>query len=134
MPSFDTDKLTAILNAAQNPAFKKLLDEKAKAEKALGEARAHLAEVEGKLFENIPPALKSLLQPPEPNKENAASNGELKKVDLRELRQILDTRPGNTLNIRQEGFDSKVIKGIVQAYPDLLAYEKGTWPKVRYSR
>jgi hypothetical protein len=29
MPSFDTDKLTAILNAVQNAAFKKLLDDKA---------------------------------------------------------------------------------------------------------
>ena len=68
MPTFDTDKLTSILNAAQNPAFKKLLEDKTKAEKALDEAKSHLAEVEGRLFQNIPPALKSMLQPPEESK------------------------------------------------------------------
>ena len=138
MPSFDTDKLTAILNAAQNPAFKKLLDDKAKAEKALGEARTHLAEVEGKLFESIPPALKSMLQPPEAPKSRklraASGNGDLKKPDLQELKQILDRRPNNTLHIRKDGFDSKTIKILAEANPDLFAYETSTWPKVRYLR
>ena len=136
MPSFDTDKLTAILNAAQNPAFKKLLDDKTKAEKALDGAKAHLADVEGKLFETIPSALKSMLQPPDAPKTRkpsaASSNGDLKKPDLQELRQILDRRPNNTLHIRKDGFDSKTIKILAEANPDLFAYETSTWPKVRY--
>ena len=136
MPSFDTDKLTAILNAAQNPAFKKLMDEKAKAEKALNEARERLAEVEEKLFEDIPSALKAMLQPPEASKTRkpraASGNGELKKPDLQELKQILDRRPNNTLHIRKDGFDSKAIKILAEANPDLFAYETSTWPKVRY--
>ena len=138
MPSIDTDKLTAILNAAQNPAFKKLLEDKGKAEKALDETRAHLADVEGKLFETIPPALKSMLQPPEAPKTRkpkaTSGNGDLKKPDLQELKQILDRRLNNTLHIRKDGFDSKAIKILAEANPDLLAYETSTWPKVRYLR
>ena len=58
----------------------------------------------------------------------------MKKPDLQELKQILDQRPSNTLHIRKDGFDSKAIKILAEANPDLLAYEKGTWPKVRYLR
>jgi hypothetical protein len=136
MPSFDTDKITALLNAAQSPTFKKLLDDHGKAKKALADAIAYLADVETKFNASIPPELKALLalQEPKTGKSKAAVNGDLKKPDLQELRQILDTRPGNVLNIRQDGFDSKAIKGLVKSYPDLLSYEKGTWPKVRYLR
>jgi hypothetical protein len=136
MPAIDTDKLTAIINAAQSPTFKKLLDEHGKAKKALADTVAHLADVETKLNSSIPAALKGLLEPQEPKirKPRVVVNGALKKPDLQELRQILDRRPGNVLNIRQDGFDSKAIKGLVQAYPDLLEYQKGTWPKVRYLR
>ena len=136
MPPLDTDKLTAILNAAQSSTFKKLLDEHGKAKKALTDALAHLADVEAKFNASIPPELKSLLSPREPKARTpkAGINGDLKKPNLQELRQILDRRPNNTLNIRQDGFDSKAIKGLVQAYPDLLEYQKGTWPKVRYLR
>jgi len=136
MPPLDTDRLAAIINAAQSPAFKKLLDDKTKAQKSLEDAKAHLAEVESKLRETIPPALKSLLEPPvvvKPKKEKP-SKDHLKKLDLQELKQILDRRPGNTLNIRQDGFDSKAIKAIVSANPSLLSYESGPWPKVRYAR
>ena len=137
MPSLDTDKLTAILKAAQSPTFKKLLDEHGKAKKALAEAIVHLAEVETKFSASIPPALQALLQPAEPKTrkpKTVALNGDLKKPDLQELRQILDRRPGNVLNIRQDGFDSKNIKNIALAHPDLFVYEKGTWPRVRYLR
>jgi hypothetical protein len=136
MPSFDSDKLTALLNAAQNPTFKKLLDEHGKAKKVLADARAHLEDVETKFNASIPAELKSLLAPqaPKSKRANAAVNGELKKPNLQELRQILDNRPGNVLNIRQDGFDSTAIKSLVRAYPDLFAYEKGTWPKVKYLR
>ena len=136
MPPLDTDKLTAILNAAQSPTFKKLLDDHGKAKKALAEAVVHLAEVETKLNASIPPALKGLLEPQEPKIRGpkAVSNGDLKRPDLQELKQILDRRPDNTLNIRQDGFDSKTIKSIALANPDLFVYEKGTWPRVRYFR
>jgi hypothetical protein len=138
MPPFDTAKLTAILNAAQNPAFKKLLDDKAKALIALAEAKAHLAELEAKLFSTIPPALKGLLQPDEPAKTRKprmnAGDGGLKKPDLQELKMILDGLPDKTLNIRQEGFESRNIKILAEANPHLFAYYKGTWPKVKYLR
>jgi hypothetical protein len=93
--------------------------------------------LETKLFSSLPPALKCLLEPQEAKSSRpraAFANGSLQKPDLQELKQILDRRPGNVLNIRQDGFDSKAIKGLVQAYPDLLEYQKGTWPKVRYLR
>jgi hypothetical protein len=136
MPPFDTAKLISILNAAQNPAFKKLLDDKTKAVSALAEAKAHLADLEAKLFSTIPPALKSLLQPDEPAKTRkpraSADNGNLKKPDLQELKVILDGLPNKTLNIRQEGYESRNIKILAEANPHLFAYEKGTWPRVKY--
>lgn len=136
MAPFDTAKLTAILNAAQNPTFKKLLDDKAKALSALGEAKAHLADLEAKLFSTIPPALKGLLQPDEPPKarkpKTNAVNGDLKRPDLQELKAILDGLPNKTLNIRQEGYESRNIKILAEANPHLFAYEKGTWPRVKF--
>jgi hypothetical protein len=136
MPPFDTAKLTAILNAAQNPAFKKLLDDKAKALSALAEAKTHLADLEAKLFSTIPPALKGLLQPDEPAKSRKpkanAGNGDLKRPDLQELKAILDGLPDKTLNIRQEGYESRNIKVLAEANPHLFAYYKGTWPKVKF--
>ena len=128
MPPFDTDKLTAILNAAQSPTFKKLLDDHAKAKKTLADAIAYLADVETKFNASIPPELKGLLSPQEPKARTpkVGANGDLKKPNLQELRQILDRRPGNVLNIRQDGFDTKTVKSLVQAYPDLLEYQKGT--------
>jgi len=138
MPPFDTAKQTAILNAAQNPAFKKLLDDKTKAVSALAEAKAHLADLEAKLFSTIPPALKGLLQPDEPAKPRkpraTAGNGDLKRPDLQELKAILDGLPDKTLNIRQEGYESRNIKVLSEANPHLFAYYKGTWPKVKYLR
>lgn len=138
MPPFDTAKLTAILNAAQNPAFKKLLEDKAKAQGALDEAKAHLADLEAKLFATIPPALKGLLQPDEPAKarkqRTSSSNGDLKKPDLQELKAILDGLPGKTLGIRQEGYETRNIRILAEANPHIFAYEKGTWPKVKYLR
>jgi hypothetical protein len=136
MPPFDTAKLTAILNAAQNPAFKKLLDDKAKAQSALAEAKTHLADLEARLFSTIPAALKGLLQPDEPAKPRKpranSGNGDLKKPDLQELKAILDVLPDKTLNIRQEGYESRNIKILAEANPHLFAYDKGTWPKVKY--
>ena len=136
MPPIDTDKLTAILNVAQSPTFKKLLEQHGKAKKALAEATVHLEDVETKLNVSIPPELKGLLAPQEPKVRNhkSAVNGELKKPNLQELRQILDRRPGNVLNIRQDGFDSKTVKSIALANPDLFAYESGPWPRVKYLR
>jgi hypothetical protein len=138
MPPFDTAKLTAILNAAQSPTLKKALEDKTKAQNALTEAKAHLAEIEAKLFSTIPPALKALLQPdepPKPRKPRAnAENGDLKRPDLQELKAILDRLPDKTLNIRQEGYESRNIKVLAGANPHLFAYEKGTWPKVKYLR
>jgi hypothetical protein len=134
MPPFDTDKLTAILDAAQSPTFKKLLDDHAKAKKALADATVHLADVEMKFNASIPPELRGLIAPQEPKtrRQKTTGDGDLKKPDLQELKQILDRRPDNTLNIRQDGFDSKTIKSLVRDYPDLFAYESGPWPKVKY--
>jgi hypothetical protein len=139
MHAFDTDKLTAILNAAQSPTFKKLLEDHAKAKKVLAEATVNLAELETKLFSSIPPALKGLLEPSEakikkPKSVNGNGNGDLKKPDLQELKSILDALPDKTLNIRGEGYDTPNIKILAAANPHLFAYEKGAWPKVRYLR
>ena len=138
MPPFDTAKLTAILTAAQNPIFKKLLDDKVKAQSALTEAKAHLADLEAKLFSTIPPALKGLLQPDEPAKPRkpraTVGQEDLKRPDLQELKAILDGLPDKTLNIRQEGYESRNIKILAEANPHLFAYDKGTWPKVKYLR
>jgi len=62
MPPFDTEKRTAILNAAQSPTFKKLLEDHARAKKALAEATVRLAELETKPISSIPPALKGLFE------------------------------------------------------------------------
>jgi hypothetical protein len=136
MPPFDTARLAAILDAAQNPILKKLIEDKANAHKSLEIAKERLAELETKLIESIPPALKSILQSDAPakTKKMTTSDRYLKKPDLQELKQILDRRPANTLNIRMDGFDTKVIKSIALANPSIFVYEKGSWPKVKYLR
>jgi len=135
MIKFDSDKLTAILNAAQSPTFKKRLEDHAKAKKALADVTVHLAELETKLFSSIPPALKGLLEP-EPAKDRkqraVVANGDLKKPDLQELKFILDGLPDKTLNIRGEGYDTPNIKTLTAANPHLFAYVSGAWPKVKY--
>jgi len=137
MPPFDTHKLTAILNAANSPAFKKLLDDHAKARKALAEATVYLAEAEAKFFASIPPALKALLEsePAKTSKSRAVvGNRDLKKPNLQELKSILDARPDKTLNIRGEGYESRNIRILAEANPHLFAYQSGPWPRVKYLR
>jgi hypothetical protein len=63
-----------------------------------------------------------------------AANGDLKKPDLQELKSILDGLHSKTLNIRGVGYESRNIRILAEANPHLFAYEKGTWPRVRYLR
>ena len=59
-------------------------------------------------------------------------NGDLKKPDLQELEAILEALPQKTLNIRGAGYGSRNIRIPAEANPHLFAYEKETWPKVKY--
>lgn len=132
----DTDKLSAILAAAQSPSFKKLLEDQDKARKAVAEAEKHLAEVEARLAGSIPPELAALLSSADSGDKKTrktrskVEKGELKKPDLQELKELLSRQPAKTLNIRGEGYDTPNIKVLADANPHLLRYEKGTWPKV----
>ena len=138
MSNIDTSRLAAILNAAQSPVLKKLLDDKARIQKSIEEAQAQLTEVESKLAATIPPELRALLSPPEPSKPRTprakVENSDLKKPDLQQLKEILNNLPGKTLSIRSEGYETRNIKILAEANPHLFAYEKGTWPKVTYLR
>jgi hypothetical protein len=132
----DTDRLSAILAAAQSPSFKKLLEDQEKAKKAVADAEKHLAEIEAKLATSIPPELAGLLNADDANDKKSrkprvkAERGDLKRPDLQELKEILSRQPAKTLNIRGEGYDTPNIKVLADANPHLLKYEKGTWPKV----
>jgi len=131
----DTERLSAIIAAAQSPSFKKLLEDQEKAKKAVADAEKHLAEIEAKLATSIPPELAALLNTGDDAKKSRkprvkAERGDLKKPDLQELKEILSRQPAKTLNIRGEGFDTPNIKVLADANPHLLKYEKGTWPKV----
>ena len=132
----DTERLSAIIAAAQSPSFKKLLEDQEKAKKAVADAEKHLAEVEARLATSIPPELAALLNTGDANEKRTrkprakAERGDLKKPDLQELKEILSKQPAKTLNIRGEGFDTPNIKVLSDANPHLLKYEKGTWPKV----
>jgi hypothetical protein len=132
----DTDRLSAILAAAQSPSFKKLLEDQEKAKKAVADAEKHLADVEARLTASIPPELASLLNSSDAGDKKTrkarvkAERGDLKKPDLQELKEILARQPAKTLNIRGEGFDTPNIKVLADSNPHLLRYEKGTWPKV----
>jgi hypothetical protein len=132
----DTERLSAILAAAQSPSFKKLLEDQEKAKKAVVDAERHLAEVEARLATSIPPELASLLSSSEAGDKKSrkprakAEKGDLKRPDLQELKEILSRQPAKTLNIRGEGYDTPNIKVLADANPHLLRYEKGTWPKV----
>jgi hypothetical protein len=132
----DTQRLSAILAAAQSPSFRKLLEDQEKAKKAVADAEKHLAEVEAKLASSIPPELAALLSAGDAAEKKSrkprakAERGDLKRPDLQELKEILSRQPAKTLNIRGEGYDTPNIKILADANPHLLRYEKGTWPKV----
>jgi len=134
--AIDTDRLSAIIAAAQSPSFKKLLEDQEKAKKAVADAEKHLAEIEAKLEGAIPPELAALLSSGDADERKSrktrakAEKGDLKKPDLQELKEILSRLPAKTLNIRGEGYDTPNIKVLADANPHLLRYEKGTWPKV----
>jgi hypothetical protein len=64
--AFDTEKLHAILAAAQNPAFKKLIDERTKKLEERAKIDAEIADLDGKIAGTIPPELLALLTPPQP--------------------------------------------------------------------
>jgi hypothetical protein len=134
--AIDTDRLSAIIAAAQSPSFKKLLEDQEKAKKAVADAEKSLAEIETRLANSIPPELAALLHAGEASERKSrklkakAERGDLKKPDLQELKEILSRQPAKTLNIRGEGFDTPNIKVLADANPHLLRYEKGTWPKV----
>lgn len=64
--AIDTEKLHAILTAAQNPAFKKLMDERTKKLEERAKIDAEVAELDAKIAATIPPDLLALLTPPQP--------------------------------------------------------------------
>lgn len=138
--ALDTDKLSAILAAAQNPNFKKLLEDQEKAKKAVADAERHLAEVESKLSGSIPPELAALLASADASDKKTrkprakVDKANLKKPDLQELKDVLAKQPGKILNIRGEGYDTPTIKILAESNPHALRYEKGTWPKVALVR
>lgn len=61
--AIDTEKLHAILTAAQNPAFKKLIDERTKKVEERTKIDAELAELDVKIAGTISPDLLALLTP-----------------------------------------------------------------------
>jgi hypothetical protein len=71
----DTERLSAIIAAAQSPSFKKLLEDQEKAKKAVADAEKHLAEVEAKLSSSIPPELAALLSEVMPAKRSREKRG-----------------------------------------------------------
>lgn len=62
--AIDTNKLHAILTAAQNPAFKKLIDDRTKKLEERAKIDAEIAELDQKIAGTIPPELLVLLAPP----------------------------------------------------------------------
>lgn len=64
--AIDTEKLHAILTAAQNPAFKKLMDERTKKLEERAKVDAEVAELDAKIAATIPSDLLALLTPPQP--------------------------------------------------------------------
>ncbi|MES2568515.1 MAG: hypothetical protein V4710_00495 [Verrucomicrobiota bacterium] len=61
--AIDTEKLLTILTAAQNPAFKKLLEERAKKQEEKARIDAELTALDEKIATSIPPDLLALLSP-----------------------------------------------------------------------
>ena len=64
--AIDTEKLHAILTAAQNPTFKKLIDERTKKLEERAKIDAEVVELDAKIATTIPPELLALLTPPQP--------------------------------------------------------------------
>ena len=62
--AIDTEKLHAILTAAQNPAFKKLIDERAKKLEEKAKLETEISGLDEKIAESIPAELLVLLTPP----------------------------------------------------------------------
>ena len=61
--AIDTEKLHAILTAAQNPAFKKLIDERSKKLEEKTKIEADIVTLDEKIADTIPPELLALLTP-----------------------------------------------------------------------
>ncbi|MHA3771314.1 hypothetical protein ACXR0O_07220 [Verrucomicrobiota bacterium sgz303538] len=61
--AIDTEKLHALLTAAQNPAFKKLIDERTKKLEERAKIDAEIADLDAKITDTIPPELLVILAP-----------------------------------------------------------------------
>jgi len=52
------------------------------------------------------------------------------QVSADALKKRIQAADGKVLSIRAEGIDTKCVRALVEAAPDVFKYEKGTWPKV----
>ena len=69
------------------------------------------------------------------SRQHTDIKGAGKKPDLQELKSILASAEGKTLNIRGEGYDAKNIRTLAMANPSLLQMGgKGAWPTVTLTK
>jgi uncharacterized protein YdcH (DUF465 family) len=57
--------------------------------------------------------------------------GSGKVLTADELKEMLSSAPGKTLNVRKEGLDLATIKGLVRSDSGLQLGGKGPWPTVK---
>ena len=89
--AIDTNKLHAILTAAQNPAFKKLIDDRTKKLEERAKIDAEIAELDEKIAGTIPPELLALLAPYTPlSREQSPANDRADQSDRLQARLVED--------------------------------------------
>jgi hypothetical protein len=117
--SFDRiAELKAQIASLEQGAIQELMEKRNTLSRDLAAVDAEIARLTGK--------------PAEAKKARATgTKGPGKSPSLQELKELLATSPGKTLNIRRDGYDLRNIKVLAKANPQLLQLGgKGAWPTV----
>ncbi len=98
--AIDTNKLHAILSAAQDPAFKKLMDDRTKKLEERAKIDAEIAELDDKIAGTIPRELLVLLTPPKSSdpaktRKRRASAEEQPMTEKTETPEAAEAAPAN---------------------------------------
>jgi uncharacterized protein (UPF0335 family) len=114
-PLSKIEELKAQIAKLQGDALQELRAKRERLAQELAEVDAQIWEITGE-------------SAPRPSRSAGSSR---KVVTFAELTELLKKLPGNTLNIRKEGYDVAAIKALVAAHPGALRFDKnGPWPSV----
>ena len=112
------NQLKAEIAKLEQAALQELMDKRNALRREIATVDAEIAKLTGKPVEGK-----------KARSSSPASTGQ--NIPLQELKELLATAPGKTLNVRKENLELRNIKVLASANPGLLKLGgKGAWPTV----